>query len=191
MKTHQSMTHQLLLAFATALITATSHAASTALANAKPLVARTDQAIANPNIDAIGFLGATQAALLYRETRRIPVDKFLQLSRQPNVVILDARSHQRYRELHIKGATNLSFPDITAESLAQLIPDKNTPVLIYCNNNFAGEKRAFPTKLPSASLNLSTFVALHNYGYRNVYELGPLIDVKAATLPFEGTLLAK
>ena len=36
--------------------------------------------------------------------------------------------------------------------------------------------RAFPTKRADASLNLSTYIALYSYGYRNVYELGPLLD---------------
>jgi hypothetical protein len=43
----------------------------------------------------------------------------------------------------------------------------------------------FPAKLPNASLNLSTYIALYNYGYRNVYELGPLIDIKTSALEFE------
>ena len=30
-------------------------------------------------------------------------------------------------------------------------------------------------------------IALYNHGYRNVYELGPLIDFKQSKLPFEGT----
>jgi len=29
-----------------------------------------------------------------------------------------------------------------------------------------------------ASLNLSTYVSLYSYGYRNIYELGPLLDLK-------------
>ena len=33
---------------------------------------------------------------------------------------------------------------------------------------------------------LSTYIALYNYGYRNVYELGPLVDVAKSKLPFEG-----
>ena len=40
-------------------------------------------------------------------------------------------------------------------------------------------------KLPTASLNLSTYIALYNYGYRNVYELGPQLDPKVSRLPFE------
>ena len=98
---------------------------------------------------------------------------------------LDARSREKYNELHVKGALNLSFPDIAVESLASAIPDKDTRILIYCNNNFAGAEGPFPVKLASASLNLSTYIALYNYGYRNVYELAPLIDFKASILEFE------
>ena len=46
---------------------------------------------------------------------------------------------------------------------------------------------AFPSKLPAASLNLSTYIALYTYGYRNVYELGPQIDPKESKLPLEPT----
>ena len=46
---------------------------------------------------------------------------------------------------------------------------------------------AFPTKLPSASLNLSTYIARYTYGYRNIYELGPQLDPEHATIPFEST----
>jgi hypothetical protein len=41
-------------------------------------------------------------------------------------------------------------------------------------------------KKASASLNLSTFVALYDYGYRNVYELAPLLEVETSRLEFEG-----
>ena len=71
------------------------------------------------------------------------------------------------------------------ESLRALIPDKSTRILIYCNNNFRNAQGPFPSKLPVASLNLSTYTALYAYGYRNVYELGPLIDIRTTRLPFE------
>ena len=106
----------------------------------------------------------------------------------PGVVILDARSRQKYDELHVKGAINLSFPDIAIDSLERILPDKRVPILIYCNNNFLNAPSAFPTKLPSASLNLSTYIALYDYGYRNVYELGPLIDINTSRLEFEPPL---
>lgn len=136
----------------------------------------------NPQIDAPAFLDVAQDAMRHRESRRVSEQDFLRMSIEPGTLILDARSSEKYREMHLKGAVNLSFPDITAESLAQMIPNKNTRILIYCNNNFANAEKAFPTKLPSASLNLSTYAALYNYGYRNVYELGPFVDVKATKL---------
>jgi hypothetical protein len=44
-------------------------------------------------------------------------------------------------------------------------------------------------KAPAASLNIHTFNTLYNYGYTNVYELAPLIDIRKAKLRFEGTQL--
>ena len=124
----------------------------------------------------------------HRRTHRVSEAEFLRMMSEPGTIVLDARSAQRYGELHVKGAVNLSFPDITVDSLAQLLPDKGARVLIYCNNNFAGAERPFPAKMASASLNLSTFVTLYDYGYRNVYELGPNVKLEDSTLPFEGSL---
>ena len=109
------------------------------------------------------------------------------MSREPGTIILDARSGEKYKVLHIKGAINLSFPDIAVDSLQSTLPDKNARILIYCNNNFVGDTKAFPTKRIDASLNLSTYIALYSYGYRNVYELGPLLDVKTSKLEFAGS----
>jgi|GEM_PF-3815792 len=50
-------------------------------------------------------------------------------------------------------------------------------------------KRRSLGKAARASLNISTYIALYSYGYRNVYELGPLLDVHATKLPLEGSLL--
>jgi hypothetical protein len=129
-----------------------------------------------------GYLRVALEAAEHREARRLSEEDFIRMSREPGAVVLDARSRQKYDELHVRGAINLSFPDITVESLGRLIPDKGARVLIYCNNNFRGAEGPFPTKLPVASLNLSTYIALYSYGYRNVYELGPLIDVKTSRL---------
>jgi hypothetical protein len=140
---------------------------------------------ANPAIDMEGYLRVSLAAARHRETRRVSEQEFIRMSREPGTIVLDARSRQKFDELHVKGAINLSFPDIAVESLASTIPDRNTRILIYCNNNFQNAEGPFPTKHPSASLNLSTYIALYNYGYRNVYELAPLVDIKASKLAFE------
>lgn len=141
-------------------------------------------AIVNPAIDMQGYLRISAEAAKYRESRRLTEDEFIQMSRQPGVAILDARSREKYNELHIKDAINLSFSDITIDSLKSTVPDQNTPILIYCNNNFVGAEGAFPTKIAVGSLNLSTYIALYSYGYRNVYELGPLLDIKTSKLEF-------
>ena len=55
---------------------------------------------------------------------------FQRLGRGPEAIILDARSAAKYQLLHVKGAVNLSFPDISIESLQRLIPDKSSRILI-------------------------------------------------------------
>ena len=153
-----------------------------------PLVSAQQNAqIKNPAIDMEGYLRVSNEAAKHRAARRVSEDDFIRLSREPGTVILDARSKAKYDELHIKGAINLSFPDITVDSLQRMFPDKQVRILIYCNNNFLGNESAFATKLPVASLNLSTFISLYSYGYKNVYELGPLQDVKTSKLEFEGS----
>jgi phage shock protein E len=138
---------------------------------------------ANPRIDMDGYLRVARDAARHREARRVSEAEFLRLAALPGTLVLDARSAERYADLHVRGAVNLSFPDIAEASLASLVPDRSTRILIYCNNNFAGDEQAFPTKIAEASLNLSTFIALYSYGYRNVYELAPLVEVGRTTLP--------
>ncbi len=47
-------------------------------------------------------------------------------------------------------------------------------------------RESMPAKIAPSALNLSTFVSLHAYGYRNVYELGPALDVNRSRLAFAG-----
>ena len=147
--------------------------------------------IKNPAIDMEGYLRVSAEAAKHREARRLSEDEFIRMSSEPGTVILDARSKQKSDELHIKGAINLSFPDIAVESLKQTFPDKNARILIYCNNNFLGSPTAFAAKAATASLNISTYVTLTSYGYTNIYELGPLIDINKTKLTFEGEEVVK
>ena len=143
----------------------------------------------NPNIDMQGFLKVAAEAARTRDGHRVSEADFIRMAKEPGTVVLDARSGEMYRLLHVAGAVNLSFPDFTADDLARVLGSPGTRVLIYCNNNFV-DSPAFRTKLPSASLNLSTFVALRDYGYRNVYELGPLLDPRTSRIAFEGASLS-
>jgi rhodanese-like protein len=144
-------------------------------------------AVDNPAIDMKGYLEVSARAAAHRESRRVSEEQFIRMSREPGTLVLDARSARKFDELHVAGAVNLAFPDIAVESLREAIPDRSTRILIYCNNNFRGAEGPFPTKMPSASLNLSTYVALYNYGYRNVYELAPLIEMSKTRLELVGS----
>lgn len=144
-----------------------------------------------PPADMPGFLDIASEAAAHRESRLVDEATFLRMSRKPGTIVLDARSAERYAELHVAGAVNLSFPDIAIAALEAAIPDRATRVLIYCNNNFANAERPFPEKRITAALNLSTFVALYDYGYRNVYELEQRVDPRTTVLPFEGLLASQ
>ena len=139
---------------------------------------------ANPAIVMPGYLEVAREAAQHRQPRRVSEEEFMRMSREPGTVVLDARSREKYDELHVKGAINLPCPDIAIDSLRHTIPDKTTRILIYCNNNFANAEGPFPAKIARASLNLSTYIALYSYGYRNIYELGPLIDLRQSKLEF-------
>jgi phage shock protein E len=150
-------------------------------------IAQTGASIPNPLIDYAAHLAMVKKVEPLRESRRLSEADFLTKAREPGTVVLDARSGPMFELLHLKGAVNLSFPDFTEAALAKIIPTKDTRVLIYCNNNFLGSRTAMMTKMPPASLNISTYVALATYGYTNVYELGPLLEVKTTMLLLAGS----
>jgi hypothetical protein len=156
-----------------------------ALASSATFVQAADKT-ANPLIDYPGFQKLALAVAPIRAERRISEEEFTTLAARPGTIVLDARSADKYALRHIRGAVSLPFTDFTDEALAKVIPTKTTRVLIYCNNNFRGAPVSLASKSPAASLNISTYIALTTYGYTNVYELAPLLDVKTTRLPFEG-----
>ncbi len=143
-------------------------------------------AVENELIDYDQFATNVAEVRKLRETRRVSEEEFIRMAADPGTVVLDARSERLYRLRHIRGAVNLSFPEFTAATLARVIPGHETRVLIYCNNNFRDLAASMPTKAFGASLNAPTFVQLHTYGYRNVYELGPAVSAATTKLQFEG-----
>ena len=140
-------------------------------------------------IDYHGFDKLTQEVQKYRQTRLVDVKEFVDLSREPNTVILDTRSEWAYNGRHIKGAIHLNFSDFTADKLAELIPDQNTRILIYCNNNFFGDPKRMALKSGPLALNIPTFINLYGYGYKNIYELKNLVSVDDKRMQFEGTAI--
>ncbi|WP_299337380.1 rhodanese-like domain-containing protein [uncultured Psychroserpens sp.] len=142
----------------------------------------------------------------HRKNRLISCAEFVKKSQMDGVVILDTRSKQMYDRKHIKGAIHLNFSDFTQDNLAELIPDENTTILIYCNNNFSGDEINFASKvaLPKSkqkqiekekkraitlALNIPTYINLYGYGYQNVYELAELISIYDQRITYEGSTI--
>lgn len=127
-------------------------------------------------IDYQGFRGLTGEVERYRADRLVTLADFQRMAAEPNTIILDARSADAYAAGHIEGAINLPFTDFTDQSLAAALRDPNVRILIYCNNNFSNNAQPVILKRMELALNIQTFINLYGYGYRNVYELGDVVD---------------
>lgn len=79
------------------------------------------------------------------------------MSTNQNAVVLDVRTQEEYDSGHIKGAVLLPVDAITEESAGEVIPTKDTQVLVYCR---------------SGNRSVTASKALAQLGYTEVYEFG-------------------
>lgn len=141
----------------------------------------------NAKVDYPGFEQLTKDVYAYREARLISIETFNEYSKDPNTIILDTRSERAFNTVHVKGAVHLNFSDFTAAKLAKVIPDTNTRILIYCNNNFDFDQmEAMVSKSMPLALNIPTFINLYGYGYTNIYELKDYLNQYDPRVTFEG-----
>jgi hypothetical protein len=134
------------------------------------------QATTGGQVDFAGFQNLSQEVHAYRAKRLVTFAQFQAMAREPNTIILDARSADAFAEGHIDGAINLPFTDFTDQSLREALREPNVRILIYCNNNFSNNEQPVMLKSVQLALNIQTFINLYGYGYRNVYELGDVVD---------------
>ena len=73
------------------------------------------------------------------------------------VIILDVREQNEYDSGHISGAVLLPVGTIDEETAAQVIPEKDSTVLVYCR---------------SGNRSKTASSALAELGYTNIYEFG-------------------
>jgi len=163
------------------------------------------------DVDFDYFETVTAEAKAHLSTRLLDFATFLAYSKEKNTIILDTRSKMRYDKLHIKGAIHINFSDFTQDYLNAMIPDKNTRILIYCNNNFKQDAplirqnfatksvpiidfttisssiNAVDSKVKTLALNIPTYINLFGYGFKNVYELHELVNMTTLGLVLEGT----
>jgi len=138
------------------------------------------QLVTTDSIDYEGFMKLTQDIDPYRQSRLVSIEEFAQMMTEENTIILDTRSKLAYDHIHIKGAVHLNFSDFTTDKLAQIIPNKKTRILIYCNNNFINAGVMLASKSAPLALNIPTFINLVGYGYEDVYELKNVISLNDA-----------
>lgn len=79
---------------------------------------------------------------------------------EPGHLILDVREEEEYITGHADGAVLFPVDTITAESAAELIPSKNTPLLVYCRSGRRSRQAA---------------ETLASLGYTRIYDIGCLI----------------
>lgn len=85
----------------------------------------------------------------------------------PGSVLLDVRSEKEYKEGHIKGAILIPHTEIE-KKISRIVPDKNTPIFIYCRSG-----RRAGTALEK----------LKKLSYKNLRNLGGKEDAEKILLP--------
>lgn len=132
----------------------------------------------NPQMDYDGYIALIQEVRPYRLARLIDWNAFAAAARERNVLILDARSERQFAQGHIAGAVNLPLTEFSERQLAEVIgPDRNRPILIYCNNNFREDRAPVIDKAGRLAINLSSFTHLYGYGYGNIRELRDVVSM--------------
>ena len=129
-------------------------------AMAMPLAALAQQQQALQPLPYRDFL--TVANTMDYDAHIVTADEFLEL-RTAGALVLDLRSAQNFAANHIEGAVHLGADAITAERLAELMPDPTRPVLIYCTNSLTLSRMISLTDIA-----LPQFVALGYDGVRAV-----------------------
>ena len=82
------------------------------------------------------------------------------LQSRPDCVLIDVREEPEYLTGHAIDAQLLPVDEITAETASALIPERKTPVLVYCRTG----RRSAAAAEKLASL-----------GYEEIYDMGGLV----------------
>ncbi|MBQ9248745.1 MAG: rhodanese-like domain-containing protein [Oscillospiraceae bacterium] len=78
----------------------------------------------------------------------------------PDCVLIDVREEEEFITGHAVDAVLLPVDELTEEAAAQVIPDRETPVLVYCRSGYRSDIAARK---------------LDGMGYTQVYDIGSLI----------------
>lgn len=82
------------------------------------------------------------------------------MDREPDSLILDVREEAEYVTGHADGAVLFPLDSIRAETAAELIPSRSTPVFVYCRSGRRSQQAV---------------EKLIELGYTEVHDLGSLV----------------
>jgi len=103
------------------------------------------------------------------EYKKITPEEAKEMIDGGDVIVLDVRTPEEYRQGHIEGA--LLLPNYNLKELAESeLPDKDGKILVYCR---------------SGSRSKSASKVLINMGYTEVYDFGGINDWKYDTVKGE------
>ena len=106
--------------------------------------------------------GSSKTASVANTLKMVSMEEGLEIAEQnPDAIILDVRRDDEYRAGHIPGAVLFTMETITAETAAEILPDKNRMILIYCRS---GRRSKIAAQ------------ALLDLGYTNLIEFGGILD---------------
>ena len=83
------------------------------------------------------------------------------IDKQEQDLIVDVREQAEYDKAHIPGAVLLLVGTITEETAAEVIPNKESVVLVYCRSGNRSKTAA---------------QSLTDLGYTQIYEFGGILD---------------
>lgn len=93
------------------------------------------------------------------KTGKITCEQKNILVEENNAVIIDVRTKDEYKELHMEDAINIPYNQITEQKLKEENINKETPIIVYCKSGTRSNK---------------AYNTLIEQGYKNVYDLGAL-----------------
>lgn len=70
----------------------------------------------------------------------VPIIKIGPNTNLDNYLFLDSREPNEFAVSHIKNALNIGYNHFELNKFTQQIPDKNTPIIIYCSIGYRSEK---------------------------------------------------
>ena len=113
-------------------------------------------------LSIILLTGCSETTII--KTGKISCNQKNKLLENENLVIIDVRTKEEYKEFHMKDAINIPYEKIIETLQTKNEINKETPIIVYCKSGTRSNK---------------AYTSLINAGYKNVYDLGAISKCNA------------